>query len=55
MKMRLQDAEDRLKIKKVGKYTSKEIYEIETEISNWKYIIKKHKEYLQEMEELHKS
>lgn len=54
MKMRLQDAEERLKIKKVGKYTSKEIYEIETEISNWKYIIKKHKEYLQEMEELHK-
>lgn len=37
-----------------GQYTSKEIHEVETEIDNWKYRIERHKEYLQEMGELHK-
>ena len=32
----------------------KENYEVEIEISNWEYRIKRHKEYLQEMGELHK-
>ena len=41
MEMKLHDAEDRLKIMQI-------------EISNWEYRIKRHKEYLQEMGELHK-
>ena len=54
MEMRLQDAEDRLKIMQESQYTSKQMYEVETEINNWKYRIERHKEYLQEMKELHK-
>ena len=54
MEMKLHDAEDRLKIMQESQHTYNEMHEVEIEISNWEYRIKRHKEYLQEMGELHK-
>lgn len=55
MEMKLHDAEDRLKIMQESQHTYNEMHEVEIEISNWEYRIKRHKEYLQEMGELHKN
>lgn len=53
MQVQLKIAEEELEKRKKNKESFDRQYEVENEISNWKYKIKKHEEYLNEMKELH--
>ena len=53
MKIQLDDAERRYEIlQKKAQVTEERRYEVQTEITNLKYKIEKHKEYLEQMKEL---
>lgn len=54
MKNNLKAEENRLELLKKQGGTSEQIYEVETEINNYKYRIEKHELYLKEMKELRK-
>lgn len=53
MAIQLKDAEERLETFKNQNTSSDKIYEVEAEVDNLKYKIKKHKQYLGSMKNLH--